>query len=239
VYLRTASLNVVNHVPLDLYLRGVVPAEMPASWPIEALRAQAVAARSYAARRLHSGRGTFDLHDDTRSQVYRGLEGEQPRTTAAVDATRGEILVSGTSIVNAVFHSTGGGATENNEFAFVSSSGAVTAGKVSYLRGIVDRAPDGESYDAAAPFFAWTTSTLPRDQVSAMLATDPRTDVGSLRRIDLTHRGVSGRLYRVTLYGSAGTKRVSADVFRAIYNAARPAGTRMLRSNLFNLSPLP
>ena len=62
--------------PLDTYLRGVVPAEMPSSWPVEALKAQAIAARSYALSHVHPTTGTFDVYDDTRSQVYRGQQGE-------------------------------------------------------------------------------------------------------------------------------------------------------------------
>ncbi len=72
-----ARVSVVNHVELDQYLRGVVPAEMPTSWPREALRAQVIAARSYAVRELNPGTGTYDMVDDTRSQIYRGIKGER------------------------------------------------------------------------------------------------------------------------------------------------------------------
>ena len=58
--------------------------------------------------------------------------------------------------------------------------------------------------------------------------------MGDLTKLDLTKRGVSGRLYRVTLYGSAGSKTVSADIFRSVYNTYRPSGTRSLRGNLFD-----
>jgi SpoIID/LytB domain protein len=239
VFLGSGTVRVVNHVGLDDYLRGVVPVEMPSSWPTEALAAQAVAARSYAVHRLHPGRGTFDLHDDTRSQVYRGVKAESSITDAVIGAAPGSILKSGSSVVNAFYHSTGGGATEDNEYAFVSSSGKVVAGPVSYLRGIEDVAPDGTPYDAAAPHYAWTTDVLSRDQLSAIMARDPRTAVGAVVRLNLTHRGVSGRLFRVALVGTAGRKVVSADVFRAVYNAYRPTASPPLRSNLFNLAPLP
>ena len=237
--LGTASLNVVNRLGLDEYLRGVVPVEMPSSWPAEALRAQAIAARSYAVRRLHPTVGSFDVYDDTRSQVYRGVEAEKPVTDAIIAAAPGAIIVSGGSVVNAFFHSTGGSATENNEYAFVGSTGAVTSGKVVYLRGIDDRAPDGRAWDAASPYYAWSTSSLTRSQLSAMLRKDSRTNVGDVLRLNLTRRGVSGRLYQVVIYGTKGTKTVSADVFRSVYNAARPSGTLPLRSNLFDARPLP
>ena len=237
--LGTGSLNVVNHLGLDEYLRGVVPVEMPSSWPAEALRAQAIAARSYAVRRLHPAIGTFDVYDDTRSQVYRGAEAEKAATDAIIAAEPGATIVSGGSVVNAFFHSTGGSATENNEYAFVGPTGAVTSGKVVYLRGIDDRAPDGRAWDAAAPYYAWSTSSLTSSQLSAMLRKDSRTNVGDVLRLNLTRRGVSGRLYQVVIYGTTGTKTVSADVFRSVYNAARPSGTLPLRSNLFDASPLP
>ena len=141
VVLSGSSARVVNRVGLDDYLRGVLPVEMPSSWPGAALRAQAVAARSYAVRRLHPGSGAFDLYDDTRTQVYLGAEAETDRTNAIIDADPGAILVKGRHdrAINAFYHSTGGGATENNEYAFVGPSGAVTASPVAYLRGFADR----------------------------------------------------------------------------------------------------
>ena len=236
----TTTVNVVNELPLESYLRGVVPAEMPSSWPTEALEAQAVAARSYAAYRLRPGVSSFDIYDDTRSQVYLGVLTESPATDAVLVATAGQVLRGGSSIANALFHSTGGGATENNENAFVSSTGAKVAGVVSYLRGSSDRAPDGTSYDAASPYASWHTASYTRTALSAMFAADSRTNVGTLVALDLRNRGVSGRLISVTLVGSTGiTKTVSGDVFCAVFNAHRPSGDPMLRSNLLDVAPIP
>ena len=72
-----------------------------------------------------------------------------------------------------------------------------------------------------------------------MFEKDSRTNVGDLTKLDLRRRGVSGRLYRVMLYGSAGTKTVSADVFRTVYNATKPSSALPLRSNLFDTKPIP
>jgi stage II sporulation protein D len=239
VRLGARSLSVVNGVGLDDYLRGVVPTEMPQTWPVEALRAQTIAARSYAARRLHPATGVFDVYDDTRSQVYRGLEAEKPITNGIIALEPGAVLRSSGAIVDAYFHSTGGGATESNEYAFVGATGAVSTTRISYLRGIDDRSPSGLAWDAGAPYSAWSTSTLTRVQLSAMLRTNLRTNVGDVLRLNLTRRGVSGRLYQVVIYGTVATRTVSADVFRSVYNAARPAGTLPLRSNLFDARPLP
>ena len=149
------------------------------------------------------------------------------------------MLKSGSSIANTLFHSTGGGATENNENVYTSATGAKVAGPVSYLRGSADRAPDGTSYDAASPYATWKTQTYAVAQLSAWFAADPRTNVGMLTALDLRDRGVSGRLISVTLIGSSGAKKVSGDVFRSVFNAGRPAADPMLRSTLFALAPIP
>jgi len=235
----TATVAVINHVPVDTYLRGVIPLEMPAAWPAEALKAQAIAARSYALRRIHPTIGTYDIYDDTRAQVYRGQRAENPATDAAIAATSGAVLMSGTTIANALFHSADGGWTENNENVFVSPSGAIIAGPVSYLRGASDRAPDGASYDQASPYATWQTATYTADALSAILATDARTNVGSLASLDLSRRGVSGRLIRVTIVGNLGTKSVSGDVFKLVFNVGKPLADPPLRGTFFDVQPIP
>lgn len=234
-----STVTVINEVPLDRYLLGVVPAEMPSTWPAEALRAQAIAARSYAVNRLRPALGTWDVTDDSTSQVYRGVRGERAATTAAVVASPGVVLLSGSTVVGAVFHSTGGGATENNEAAFVSASGATRVTPMAYLRGSPDRRADGSSYDAASPYSTWRTATYEVATLSAIFGSDPRTNVGALVAIDLSARGVSGRLIRVTLMGSARAVSVSGEVFRSVFNARRPPGNPLLRSTLFDLAPIP
>src|SRR6185369_8379270 len=131
----------------------------------------------------------------------------------------GQVLTSNGAIANTLFHSTGGGATENNENVFVSSSGAKIAGPVSYLRGSSDRRADGSAYDDASPYATWQTSTFTKAQVQAMFAADTRTNVGTLVALDLRDRGVSGRLISVTLIGADGsTKKVSGDIFISVFN---------------------
>jgi len=233
------TVNVVNELPLEAYLRGVVPVEMPSTWPGEALEAQSIAARSYAARRLCPGVSYYDVTDGSSSQVYRGALAERSTTNAIIKATAGVVLRSGSSIANTLFHSTGGGATEHNENVFTTSTGAKTAGAVSYLRGSADRAADGRPYDAAAPFATWSTKAYTIAQLSAWFAADARTNVDTLIALDLRDRGISGRLISVTLIGSAGTRKVSGEVFRSVFNAGRPAADPMLRSTLFGTAPIP
>lgn len=237
----TAKVNVVNELPIETYLRGVVPAEVPASWPAEAVKAQAIAARSYAAYRLHPSTGTFDIYADTRSQMYLGKLAEKAGSDSAVSATAGVVLrTPGGGIANALFSSTGGGATENNENVFVSATGEKTAGVFSYLRGSMDRRADNSPYDGASPYATWSTKTYTLAQIQAWFAADSRTNVGTLVALDLRDRGVSGRLISVTLIGLDGTtKKVSGSVFREVFNAHRPSGDRMMRSTLFDLVAIP
>jgi SpoIID/LytB domain protein len=235
------SVNVIDEIPLESYLRGVVPVEVSASWPVEAVKAQAIAARSFAERQRKPGTGTFDLYDDTRHQVYRGILGEKAGGDAAVSGTAGQVVrTSSGAIANTLYHSAAGGWTENNEDAFVSSTGARITAVYSYLRGVSDRRADGTAYDEASPFDTWKTKTYTLSQLQAWFAADSRTNVGTLVALDLRNRGVSGRLISVTLIGANGTKKtVSGEVFRAIFNAKRPSGDPMMRSSLFDVIPVP
>ena len=173
------------------------------------------------------------------AQVYRGAKGERATTNAIIQAHPGIVLRRGSSIANTLYHSDGGTGTENNENVYTSATGAKVAGPVSYLRGSSDRKPDGTPYDAGAPYATWATARYTRAQLSAWFAADVRTNVGTLRALDLRDRGVSGRLISVTLIGSAGTKKVSGDVFRSVFNAGRPSADPRFRSTLFGTAPLP
>jgi stage II sporulation protein D len=189
--------------------------------------------------RLHPATGSFDLYDDTRSQVYRGQRAETAAGNAAVAATSGTVVLAGSSVANTLYHSAAGGWTENNENVFVSSTGAIVAGPVSYLRGSSDRAPDGSAYDAASPYATWQTATYDGAALSAIFAKDARTNVGTIMAIDLSRTGVSGRLISVTLSGSLATRTVSGSVFVAAFNAGRPSTDPPMRDTLFATAPIP
>src|SRR4051812_45866255 len=109
---RGRGVTAVNVLGLDDYLQGVVPGEMPSSWHPEALKAQAVTARSYALATIKPGEA-FDLYPDTRSQVYRGVTGEAASTNAAVRATSGQVVTYGGQVAITYYFSTSGGKTEN------------------------------------------------------------------------------------------------------------------------------
>lgn len=110
VSVANGSLRAVNSVGLEGYLFGVVPSEMPNTWHPEALKAQAVAARSYALAVRKTG-SWFDLYSDTRSQVYLGIAHEKPSTTAAVQATAGQVVLFGGRVATTYFFSSSGGRT--------------------------------------------------------------------------------------------------------------------------------
>ena len=136
-----------------------MPKESPASWPIEALKAQAVAARSYAISTPVGG-GGFDQYDDTRSQVYGGASAETAKTNQAVDATRLQVVLYKGKVAQTFFFSTSGGHTENNEF----SSLGFGQPAVPYLRGV----DDPYEADAGSPYEHWKRKySLGRDELRA------------------------------------------------------------------------
>ena len=111
------GLQIVDTVALDQYLLGVVPGEMPKEWPAAALQAQAVAARSYALASIVKNRD-FDLYADPRSQMYYGVAAESPTTTAAVKATKGQVLTYAGKVVTTFYYSSSGGRTASSEDVF-------------------------------------------------------------------------------------------------------------------------
>ena len=133
-------LRVVNVAALESYLQGVVAGEVPYTWPAEALKAQAVAARSYALASLVKGK-PFDLYSDPRSQVYLGVAGEKASTTQAVTATAGEVVLYGGKVATTYYFSTSGGKT--------ASAADVFGFDVPYL---VSR-PD--PWDKLSPYHRW------------------------------------------------------------------------------------
>ncbi len=145
----------VNHVELENYLYGVVPNEIPASWGIEALKAQALAARTYAVYNIKP-RQTYDMEDNQNSQVYMGYDYEKPSTNRAVDETRGEMIYYDNKLIQAFYHSTSGGSTEN--------SGNVWFEDLPYLKGVDDEF----SNNSGSPHNEWQTTYYKEDIVRAL-----------------------------------------------------------------------
>ncbi|MGZ5320533.1 MAG: SpoIID/LytB domain-containing protein [Solirubrobacterales bacterium] len=192
-------LNAINAVDIESYLRGVVAEESPSSWPLDALRAQAVAARSYALTTGVGGNG-FDAYDDTRSQVYGGIVAETARTDTAVAGTAGEVVQYGGKTIEAFFMSTSGGHTENNENSFGGTPEP-------YLRGV----PDPNEAAAGSPYHRWTR----KFSAASMQAELGNLVPGRLKRIVVARTGVSPRIVTAKLVGTRGTGKVSGPTLRA------------------------
>jgi stage II sporulation protein D len=189
------KLSVVNAVGLEQYLAGVVPKEMPAAWPAEALKAQAVAARSYALARRVAGRG-FDLYADVRSQVYGGVLAEDARATAAIEATAGQVLLYEGSIADTLFHSTSGGRTVAAAEAF--------GKEVPYLAAVDD------PHSALSPVHRW--GPVPVGDAAARKGLGLRGAIVGLRLV----REPSGRIRSAVVRTAAGETAVSGTTFRRV-----------------------
>lgn len=114
---KNGKLTVINNVPLEDYIKGVVPAEMPSSWATEAHKAQAIAARSYALANLGKrARYGYDLKDTPEDQAYGGASRETPDTNYAVDETKGIVLTYNMKIINAYYSASAGGQTNVNSW---------------------------------------------------------------------------------------------------------------------------
>lgn len=205
-------VSAVNHLSLERYLYGVVPDEMPPSWHPEALKAQAVAARSYAVVSRKTS-GIFDLYADTRSQVYNGVPAEDARATAAIDATRGQVVRHNGAVAWTFFHSTSGGRTANIEHVWNTTARP-------YLVSVPD------PHDDLSPYHKWGPFRYSAKSFRAKLGSSaPR---GAL--VDATaNRNASRRISSVTVKGALGTRSLAGTSFQYAFG---------LRSSWFTIGVL-
>ena len=208
-------LTLVNVVPLEDYLLGVVPREMPPSWPAEALKAQAVAARTYALYQVDGGKyedDGFDVVDTTDSQVYGGVNSEDPRSNQAVWDTKDQIVTYNGKVIDAFFHASSGGYTENSENVF--------SAVLPYIRGVPD-------FDQDFPGFNWTRAFTLAELEKAF--SEAGYNTGALYAIaPIGPKGVSGRYTAFRLAGSSGSLSVKSSTVRGLLG---------LRSTLFEVLP--
>jgi stage II sporulation protein D len=188
VYRTGSSLEVVNELPLERYVRGVVPWEMPHDWAKAALRAQAVAARSYALATLDPG-GRYDLTDDARDQMYGGIEAETPATNLAVGATAGQVLDYDGKVALTYYSSTSGGRTE-------AVSDAFGVKPVPYLRAVSD------PYDSLSPHHRWGPYRF------APTALAKRLGVPAVKTLRV-QRNASGRVAGLVVAWTHGSRRLT------------------------------
>lgn len=201
------GITAINYVDMEDYLYSVVGAEAVPSWPQEALKAQAVAARTYALyKRDTSNNSIYDLDTTTATQVYKGLKSEYTTTHQAVQATAGQVMTYKGKIILAVFHSASGGHTENVEDVWTSP--------LPYLRGVPD-------YDQNSPVFQWNKTVSP-SQISRIVG-----GVGNITSIIPEKTTPQGRIVTMKIVGNQGTKRVNGADLRQSLD---------LRSTLFRIS---
>lgn len=199
-YSSSFGLCTINKVALESYLRGVVPREMPSSWHQQALRAQAVAARTFAAKRITSA-GLFDLYCDTRSQAYSGADGETAPTTGAVSATRGVVATYNGGLIDAFYFSTSGGRTENCENVFWA--------RLAYLRSVDD------PYDYESPYHTWPSPLSWSGPALRKRIGTGHVPAGGLQALYVVQRGASPRVRKALAVSASGARAVTGASLRA------------------------
>jgi stage II sporulation protein D len=199
----SGGVYTVNAVGLDDYVRGVIAAEMPSSWAPEALKAQAVAARTYAITTDVAG-SFYNLYPDTRSQVYRGVATETPASDAAVAATSGQIVTYDGAPAVTYFFASSGGHTENIEDAWPGATADP------WLRGVAD------PYDGAGgdPYHRWVRQlslTAAAKHLGGLLK-------GKLIGIKVTQHGVSPRIMSAVVVGTGGSTIVTGGQLQGAFD---------------------
>jgi len=217
---RTAAgrVTAINELPLEAYLYGVIKGEIDPRWPAEAVKAQAVAARTLAVQRIteaHASMTGYDLGATTDAQVYLGVAGEDPAAVAAVDATRGLLVTYQGQPIFAAYHSDSGGHTEDSENVW----GTVYP----YLRGVQD------PYGLEAPGVGWS-ATVPLSALAAALQRGGVL-VPVLSGIEPGRVTAWGRVITVRLAGGDGSvQEINANRFRLL------AGAGVVRSTMFTVT---
>lgn len=208
------TLTLINVLPLEEYLYGVLPKEIGSDWPIEAQKAQAVAARTYAL--ASTGKySSYDVRPTTDSQVYGGLDSEKPLSNEAVDETAGLVATYNGQLIATYFYSSSGGYTESNENVWTGGT------PQPYLRSVPD------PYDSVGPWNAWHRE-LTLDQIGQSLKAAGY-DLGTLYAVVPEEKVKSGRWVYVTVRGSKGSQRLTSNAFRIAI------GTSTLPSTLFTM----
>jgi stage II sporulation protein D len=191
------NILVINELRAEAYVKGVVPNEVPSSWPAAALEAQAVVARSYGLATNRSG--PFDQYADTRSQVYGGKDSETKETNKAVSATAKKVVTYRGEPAITYYFSTSGGRTENSEFGFAGGNA------VPYLKSVKD------PFDDASPVHKWE-ERYSDDEMESKL---DGLFGGNLRRIKVLQTGESPRIVKARVIGSSDSSTVTGDTLRS------------------------
>jgi stage II sporulation protein D len=217
-------LYIINVLPIEDYLRGL--GEVPSSWPLEAIKAQIVAARCYALTHMGST-ALYDVDDTTQFQVYRGIDSESASQNAAVDQTAGQVLMYNGRVIEAFFSASDGGHTANVSDVFGGSLATYP-----YLKGVID------PWDVVAPRHTWYTAVYSYATLERVYFTGADVATyGHLVGLDLHDRDASDRLNTVGLIGSRGVKRIGVTAFMHAFNRSSLTGHDVLWNEMLGTTP--
>ena len=202
----SGGMAVINELPVETYLCGVVPSEMPASYELEALKAQAVCARSYAFRQMTSyGYPEYEAHvnDSTDFQVYNNSE-RQESSTRAVAETEGQVVRYKGEIATTYYYSTSCGRTTSLE-----AWGTDPGDSGGYLQS-VEVCGDQGDYEKDLPWYRWTAQ-VPVQTLSALVSANTGVSVGTLSSVEVTKRGPGDVALQIVASGDAGSVTVDTE----------------------------
>lgn len=214
---KTGKVTAVNQLDVENYLRGVIPYEIGAldEDRFEALKAQAVAARTYAYRHFKSrSNAGFDIYADTRDQVYKGLQDATPLTDAAISATDGVVMTYDGNFVVAYYHSTCGGQTESED--------TWNRPRHPYLQSRPDLRPDGTPWCSESKYLSWERN-FSDDELEALFkenATEAKVDpiyFNSIVNIKVVENFESGRIHTLVVQTDNGSFQAHGDKIRWLF----------------------
>lgn len=223
------GVAVINEIPFEEYLYGVVPSEMPASYEMEALKCQAVCARSYAYHQMQEmayPQYQAQVDDSTAFQVYGNSE-IQPSVIQAVDETAGQKLWYQGQVAAAYYYSTSCGMSTDMT-AWGGSAGEETA----YLKSISISGEQGD-YEKELPWYRWEAA-IPKTVLSALISEYAETDIGNLTRLEVTERGAGGVALVLVAEGDRGSTVIETE--NKIRRALGGSGYEIMKQD-GNLTP--
>ena len=195
IFIRDNDILVVNVLGIEKYLGSVVGSEMPAKWPLEALKAQAIASRTYALKQ--KGNSLYDIDSTNMNQVYTGLEARTYRTARAVNSTRSLVLTYKNKLINSLFHSSSAGMTENSK--------DVWQNQYPYLSSVKD-------FDKNNPKLQWNKK-FTQSQLQKIFP-----GIGGIKQIKILNVTSTGRVKNAKIYGTSGTDQISGVDIRKRMN---------------------
>ena len=195
IFISDNDILIVNVIGIEKYLSSVVGSEMPVKWPLEALKAQAIASRTYALKQ--KGNSFYDIDSTNKNQVYIGLEARTNKTSRAVNSTSSLVLTYDDKLINSLFHSSSAGMTENSQ--------DVWKNKYPYLSSVKD-------FDKDNPKLRWNKK-FSRSQLQKLF---PK--IGGIKQIEILNVTGTGRVKNVRIHGDLGTDQMSGVDIRKRMN---------------------